>query len=75
MKTATLREWLVAMSDEGLSPATVAVARRELHACLQRAVDDGVGRNPVDRTVEAPGLTVPEFERVPDRPPGATALT
>ena len=42
---AGIRSWLADMTDEGLSPSTVAAARLVLRTMLEVAVDDGlIGR-------------------------------
>lgn len=40
--TASIRKWIAAMSEEGLSPSTVHAYRRVLDQILEQAVDDGL---------------------------------
>lgn len=54
---SSVRTWVSAMDDEGLSPSRIRQAHQVLHASLEQAAEDGlIGRNP------AAGVKVPSDE-------------
>lgn len=80
--TASIRKWIAAMSEEGLSPSTVHAYRRVLDQILEQAVDDGlIIANPTKKAKAPPArprrqlfLTADELRQLADECGGFAPL-